>query len=102
MSGPIMRSTWVFIQSSTGKVTLDYPQGIVEAENETEIVVSISQGTWMEASFFTPTARLKSRKFNVSGKSVCRPQGIEVLYAFAIFCHSFPVIGNIHSLYHEK
>ena len=78
VSGPIMGSTWVLIQSSIGKVTLDYPQGIVEAGNETEIVVSISQGTWMEASFSTPTATLDWRKFNVSGKSVCRPQGIEV------------------------
>lgn len=87
MSGPIMGSTWVFIQSSTGKVTLEYPQGIVEAENETEIVVSISQGTWMEASFFTPTAKLKSRKFNVSGKTGCRSQRIEVLHAFKWFFH---------------
>ena len=79
VSGPIMGSTWVFIESSTGIVTLDYPQGIVEAENETEIVVSISQGTWMEASFSTPTAERKSRKFNISGKTGCRSQGIEDL-----------------------
>lgn len=77
VSGPIMGSTWVFIESSTGIVTLDYPQGIVEAENETEIVVSISQGTWMEASFSTPTAERKSRKFNISGKTGCSSQGIE-------------------------
>ncbi|KAJ7340220.1 hypothetical protein OS493_002952 [Desmophyllum pertusum] len=44
MSGPIMASTWVFIQSSTGILSLDYPQEIVESENETEIVVTVSQG----------------------------------------------------------
>lgn len=79
MSGPITGSTWVFIQSSTGNVSLDYPQEIVEAENETEIVVSVSQGTWMKARFVTPTAKVKSRKFNVSGKTCCRSQGIQVL-----------------------
>lgn len=82
VSGPIMGSTWVLIQSSTGKMTLDYPQGTVEAGNETEIVVSISQGTWMEATFVTPTAKRKSRKFNISGKTGCKWQGIQVLYAF--------------------
>ena len=88
-----MGSTWVFIGSSTGKVTLDYPQGIVEAEKETEIVVSISQGTWMEASFLTPTAKRQSRKFNVSGKTGCRSQGIEVLNV--VFCQNARDMGTI-------
>ncbi|KAL9957104.1 hypothetical protein ACROYT_G038703 [Oculina patagonica] len=68
VSGPIMASTWVFIQSSTGKLSLDYPQEIVEAENDTKIVLSVSQGTWMEARFLTSPPQLpgKRAKFNVS------------------------------------
>lgn len=67
VSGPIMASTWVFIQSPTGKLTLDYPQEIVEAENETKIVLSVSQGTWMEARLLTLPAGDKAR-LNISGK----------------------------------
>lgn len=68
VSGPIMASTWVFIQSSTGQLTLDYPQEIVEAENETKIVLSVSQGTWMEARLFTSLPGHKA-SFKISGEA---------------------------------
>ena len=67
MSGPIMASVWVFIQSSTGMVTLDYPQGIVGTENETQIHLSVSQGTWMKAAWTTFPATEK-KEFNLSGE----------------------------------
>lgn len=70
VSGPIMASTWVFIQSSTGQLSLDYPQEIVEAENDTRIVFSVSQGTWMEARFLTSPPGDKA-KFNLSGEAAC-------------------------------
>ena len=73
MSGPIMASTWVFIQSSTGILSLDYPQEIVESENETEIVVTVSQGTWMKARLVTKLSSSSSlgnvKRFNISGKA---------------------------------
>ena len=69
-SGPIMASTWVFIQSSTGQLSLDYPKEILVAGNETEIVLSVSQGTRMEARLMTTQQSDKSRKwFNISGKT---------------------------------
>lgn len=69
-SGPIMASTWVFIQSSTGQLSLDYPKEILEAGNETEILLSVSQGTRMEARLMTTQQSDKSRKrFNISGKT---------------------------------
>ena len=102
VSGPIMGSTWVLIQSSLGKMTLDYPQGIVETENETEIVVSISQGTWMEATFITPAAKRTSRKFNISGKTGCKWQGLMFYILLSgIFWHNFLDIGNIHGITQE-
>ena len=68
MSGPIMASVWVLIQSSTGVVTLDYPQGIVETKNETQIRLSVSQGTWMKAAWYTFPATGKTKVFNLSGE----------------------------------
>lgn len=69
ISGPIMASTWVFIQSSTGLVTLDYPQEIVKTENETEIVLTVSQGTWMTATWLTSPSSGK-KIFNISGENL--------------------------------
>ena len=69
-SGPVLASTWVFIQSPTGNLNLDYPQEILEVGNETEIVLSVSQGTWMTAKLkTTQQTDVKNRKsLNVSGK----------------------------------
>ena len=70
ISGPIIASTWVFIQSATGLVTLEYPQGIVEAENETQIILTVSQGTWMKASWVTSPSSGKKKVFNISGEDL--------------------------------
>ena len=68
ISGPIMTSVWVFIQSSTGLVCLNYPKDIVEAGNETEITVTVSQGTWMKAEVVTsPSSKVT---FNISGENL--------------------------------
>ena len=71
ISGPILASMWVFIQSSTGLVSLEYPQGIIEAENDTEIVLTVSQGTWMKATWITspPSSNII---FNISGKDLTK------------------------------
>ena len=69
MSGPIIASTWVFIQSSTGVVTLIYPQRILETENDTQILLNVSQGTWMKTTWRTFPATEK-RVFNLSGEWV--------------------------------
>lgn len=66
MSGPIMASVWVFIQSFTGSVTLDYPPRIVEAANAIQIALSVSQGTAMDVRWKTSSTREK-KVFNLSG-----------------------------------
>lgn len=50
-------------------MSLDYPKNMVEAGNETEITVTVSQGTWMKAEVVT-FPRSKVRKFNISGESL--------------------------------
>ena len=70
VSGPVMASTWVFIQSSTGLLSLDYPQDIVEAETKTKIVLSVSQGTRMEARLATSSPG-KNSNFNLPGEAGC-------------------------------
>lgn len=50
-------------------MSLDYPKNIVEVGNETEITVTVSQGTWMKAEVVT-FPRSKVRKFNISGESL--------------------------------
>lgn len=50
-------------------MSLDYPKNIVEAGNETEITVTVSQGTWMKVEVVT-FPRSKVRKFNISGESL--------------------------------
>ena len=67
MSGPIMASVWLYIHTPTGMVTLDYPQGIVGTANETQIRLSVSQGTWMKAAWTTLPATEK-KGFNLSGE----------------------------------
>lgn len=51
-------------------MSLDYPKNIVEAGNETEITVTVSQGTWMEAEVTTPRSKEVRKKFNISGESL--------------------------------
>lgn len=69
-SGPILASTWVLIQNPTGKLTLDYPKEILEVGNETEIVLSVSQGTWMTALVHTTHQKdgRNRKSLNVSGE----------------------------------
>lgn len=51
-------------------MSLDYPKNIVEAGNETEITVTVSQGTWMEAEVVTFSRSKVRKKFNISGESL--------------------------------
>lgn len=51
-------------------MSLDYPKNIVEAGNETEITVTVSQGTWMEAEVTIPRSKEVRKKFNISGESL--------------------------------
>ena len=51
-------------------MSLDYPKNIVEAGNETEITVTVSQGTWMEAEVTFPRSKQGRKKFNISGESL--------------------------------
>ena len=58
---------WIFIQSSAANVSLDYPQGIVSTENETQIGLKVSHGTETEVTWAT-SPKTKQIKFNLSGK----------------------------------
>ena len=73
-SGPITASSWVSIESPTGVLTLDKPQGIAEVNNETGFSLQVGQGTKMQTQWMTSPGKgeEKPKQFNISGEMLAQ------------------------------